>query len=341
MMNRREAVCALGATVASAAISPFHQASARTSMPRRIVDTHHHLISPSFAAAKGSAVQARTSGSASLIWTPEKSLAAMDEGGVSKAILSLPGGVWFGDAAESRRLAREINEFAAGAVRSHPDRFGFFATLPLPDTEGSLAEIAYALDVLKADGIHLTTSYDETYLGDKRFEPVFAELNRRGAVIYMHPTTCTCANKVPELPNPFLEFVFDTTRTIASLLFSGTLSKSRNIKWIFSHGGGTMPMVAGRIAGYAKSNPEVSARLPDGPIAELQRLYYDTANVTHKDSLAGLRAMVPASQIVFGSDFPYVPIASQVENLRNSTLSGDELAQILHRNSDRLMPARS
>ncbi|HJQ15703.1 MAG TPA: amidohydrolase family protein [Allosphingosinicella sp.] len=329
---------AVGAAGIGTAGSLSESASTTSSNGGRVVDTHHHLMSPTFAAKKGSTLRAGAGSFTDLSWTPEKSLEVMDGAGVTRAILSLWSGTWFGDAVEARGLAREVNEFAADVVRKHPDRFGFFATIPLPDVEGSLAEIAYALDVLKADGVVLTTSYDKRYLGEEDFQPVYAELNRRGTVVYLHPTTCVCDRHVKELPNELLEYLFDTTRTIFSLLLSGTLSRTRNIKWLFSHGGGTLPMVAGRLCRYAESLPDIAKLVPDGPMKELQRLYYDTANVTHAPSLPGVRAMVPASQILFGSDFPYVPIAPQLERLRDSSLRPDELAQILCQNADRLMP---
>ena len=338
MMDRKEMIMAAGAAGNDTGVSLSENASAIATTGGRVVDTHHHLMSPTFAAKKGSTLRAGAGSFTELSWSPEQSLEVMDGAGVTRAILSLWSGSWFGDPAEARSLAREVNEFAADAVRKHPKRFGFFATIPLPDTEGSLAEIAYALDVLKADGVVLTTSYDKRYLGDKDFAPVYEELNRRGAVVYLHPTTCVCDRHVKELPNELLEYLFDTTRTIFSLLLSGTLARTRNIKWLFSHGGGTLPMVAGRLCRYAESLPEIAAVAPEGPMNELQRLYYDTANVTHAPSLPGVRAMVPPSQILFGSDYPYVPIAPQLERLRDAGLDPAELAQILCQNADRLMP---
>lgn len=338
MMDRREMIMAMGAAGIGTGVSLVGNSRAIASAGGRVVDTHHHLISPTFAAKKGSTLRAGSGSFTDLSWTPEKSLKAMNDAGVTRAILSLASGTWFGDVSEARSLAREVNEFAAGVVSKHPERFGFFATIPLPDVEGSLAEIAYALDVLEADGVVLTTSYDGRYLGEEDFAPVYSELNRRGTVVYMHPTTCVCARHVKELPNELLEYLFDTTRTIFSLLLSGTLARTRNIKWLFSHGGGTLPMVAGRLCRYAESLPEIAKLAPEGPMQELQRLYYDTANVTHASSLPAVRALVPVSQILFGSDFPYIPVAPQLERLRDSSLSAGELAQILHQTADRLMP---
>lgn len=309
---------------------------------RRVVDTHHHLWSPGFVASKGDLVRSMTKDLPSLAWRPESSIALMDEAGVSRTILSHAApGVWFGDVKEGRYLSREVNEFAAASVEKFPSRLGFFASIPLPDTEGSLAEIAYALDVLGADGIVLMTSYGEKYLSDERFIPVLEELNRRKAVVYVHPCKHPCCNNlIPELPDPFLEFVFDTTRTIASLLFTGSLYRTRDIRWLFSHGGGTLPMVAGRISGYATLNRKFDVVMPDGPMAELRRLYFDTANVTHPESLAGLRKFAAADHILFGSDAPMIPIAVQLERLRTAGLAEVELQAIEHGNADLMMPLR-
>ena len=332
----------LGSLAAGAIMMPASSIAAaarRAADTPGIIDTHHHFMSPAYAKSKGAIAQARASNSVVLDWSPEISLEAMDKSGVNRAILSLPSGAWFGDVAEGRKLAREVNEFAAAACARYPDRLGFFASIPLPDADGSLAEIAYAFDHLKAAGVMLKTNYDGKYLGDESFFPVYEELNRRAAVVYMHPTICYQCEKdfIPELPNPYLEFVFDSTRTAASLLFTGTLARTRKMKWLFSHGGGTLPMVAGRISGYAALHPEMAQRFPDGPKYELQRLFYDTANVTHADSFAALRAMVPPSQIVFGSDFPYLKIDPQIEALRSAGLDRLQLSNILGGNAQRIM----
>ena len=167
---------------------------------------------------------------------PEKSLADMDAAGVSTAILSITTpGVWFGDAAAAAALARACNEYGAKLTSSNPRRFGTFSTLPLPDIDASLREIEYALDTLKADGIGLFTSYGDKWLGDPAFAPVMDELNRRKAVVYTHPTGANCCvNLIADVPEPIIEYGTDTSRTIASLLFTGTASRCPDIKFIFS-----------------------------------------------------------------------------------------------------------
>ena len=214
------------------------QAPASAKIP--IVDVHHHLAPPAFIAD----LKKRGSDERKLMeWTPEKSLADMDGAGVATAMLSITEpGIWFGDDDAAVTLAHACNEYGAKLVADGGGRFGLFAVLPLPSVEGSLREIAYAFDTLKADGVGLMTSYGDKWLGDSAFAPVMDELNRRKAVVYTHPIQpACCRNLIAEVPRSVVEFGTDTTRTIASLLFTGTASRCPDIKFIFSHAGGTMP----------------------------------------------------------------------------------------------------
>ena len=192
-----------------------------------------------------------------------------------------------------RRLAREWNEDVAQLGRRYPGRFGMFATLPLPDTEGSLSEIEYAFDTLHADGIGLISSYDGKWLGDVSLSPVLDELNRRKAVVFVHPTAPLCCRTLSAgAPSFFLEVPTDTARTIASLVFTGTHRRFPDIRFIFSHAGGTITVVAGRITGLAQSASAMKERIPNGFEAELARFYFDTAGARRPGrdrSLAGDR----------------------------------------------------
>jgi len=306
----------------------------------RLIDVHHHLFPPAYLKARGGEVAARSRGYIQVLeWTPEKSLADMDAAGTTTAILSMTAPVWFGDVDEARRLAREANSYAAGLVRDHTGRFGAFAALPLPDVEGSLAETAYALDVLNANGVGLLSNYGDKYLGDSRFRPLLAELNRRGAIAYVHPTVATCCqNLVPEISPAFLELPFDSSRTITSLLYSGAFSEFPRIRWIFSHGGGTIPFLADRVSQWAKARPDLAAKLPRGPLAELASLHFDTASVTNRPALAAIGAFVPWSQVLFGTDYPYVATRPQRDELEANLKDASALAAIESGNALRLMP---
>ncbi|MGH7091318.1 MAG: amidohydrolase family protein, partial [Stellaceae bacterium] len=282
----------------------------------KIVDTHHHLCS----AAYVDFIKAKLGGMPAYVeqvlrnGAPAKSLEDMDRAGVTRSFVSLTTpGVWFGDAAEARRLARDTNEHFAKVVSDHPGRYGFFAAVPLPDIEGTLAEIGYALDTLKADGIGLFTSYGDTHLGDARFAPVFEELNRRKAVVYTHPRRPDCcANLVPEISEAIIEYGTDTTRTIASLVFSGTATRSPDITFLFSHSGGTLPFLIGRFLGLARA-PQFAARLPKGVLHEFRRFYYDLAQAANPGATSSLLQLVSARQVLFGTDFPYATAAQHLE----------------------------
>ncbi len=235
------------------------------------IDTHHHPYPPAYIAATGDILKHTTHAFYDRLtkWQPSQAIEAMDRTGIAISVLSIATpSVWLGDAAKSRKLARDCNDYAAKMQTDYKGRFGHFATLPLPDVDGSLREIEYVYDTLKADGIALTTNYVDKYPGEEAFAPVFDELNRRKAVVYFHPTAASFAfNRVKDIPPPTIEFPFDTTRTITSLLFSGTFSRCPNIKWIFSHGGGALGMVANRLVGLAKNRPELAARVPNGVMA--------------------------------------------------------------------------
>src|ERR1700724_3935146 len=217
-------------------------ASAQAAPEKTRIDVHHHYVPP----VQGEAM-AKHGGQAPK-WSLQSSLADMEKAGVTTAVLSLPPpGGWFGDVEEGRSLARACNEYGAQLRKDNPGRFGLFAAIPLPDTEGSLREIAYALDVLKGDGIGLYTSYDDKWPGDQAFVPVFEELNRRRAVVFIHPTAPSCCSHLmPGIAASTIEFLFDTSRAILSLLVSGTFSRFPDIRFIFCHAGGTMPVLAAR-----------------------------------------------------------------------------------------------
>jgi 6-methylsalicylate decarboxylase len=310
-----------------------------------IVDTHHHIYPPGYTTGNiDRIVKDIGIGPASfyLNWSPSSAIEKMDKAGVATAINSMSSpGVWFNDGEAGRARARECNEFAARLERDFPGRFGTFAVVPLPDVEGSLLEIAYAFDVLKADGIGLLTSYAGKFLGDSDFSPVMEELNRRKAVVFVHPTTTCCVGLVPGVSGPFLEFPMDTTRTIASLMVSGTFGRYPDIRFIFSHGGGALLPVANRLASLAaRMKPEErAAKLPKGFEYELRRQYYDLASVGFNPAaMEGLRKLLPTSQFLYGSDEPFNSTVEMAASINRLGLPPTELQAIQRDNALKLFP---
>jgi predicted TIM-barrel fold metal-dependent hydrolase len=228
---------------------------------------------------------------------------------------------------------------AAKAVQDHPGRFGFFAVVTPPDTDGALKEIEYALDTLKADGIGLLSNYDAKSLGDPSFAPVFEEINRRKCVVYVHPTMHQCtATLIPGLIPQGIEFPLDTTRTITSLVLNGTLARCPDIKFIFSHGGGALPFLAARITHVGEGNKDFKANNPRGIEHELKRLYCDTASAESAPQLAAMQAFFPQSHILFGSDFPFIGPKHGIESLDKYPLAPAVRAAIDRENALALLP---
>jgi predicted TIM-barrel fold metal-dependent hydrolase len=264
------------------------------------IDIHHHFAPPAWVAeVKGRPLLQP----ANTRWTPAQSIEDMDRGGVAAAVVSITNpGLWFGDRAVTARLARACNEYGAKLVQDHPRRFGLFASMPLPDVDATLKEIEYACDTLKADGIGLLTSYDDTWLGNPAFRPVMEELNRRRAVVHVHPTAANCCRNLEYGAGPgTIEYGTDTTRAIIGVTFSGDAARFPDIRFIWSHAGGSMPFLAGRIDGGSRAMPD---RLPGGFIAEAKKFFYDTAGASNAGAMASLLQLVTSSQILFGTDFP-------------------------------------
>ena len=242
-------------------------------------------------------------------------------------------------AVQGRRLARDSNDYAARLAADFPGRFGIFAAVPLPHIEASLREIEYGLDVLKADGISLFTSYRDKWLGDPAFDPVMAELDRRKAVVFVHPEApLCCRGLLPGVHEHVLEYGFDTTRAITRILFSGTALRYRDIRWIFCHGGGTTPFLAERLVRAPGTNKALAQYVPDGVMAELRRFHYDVAQIAHPMALAALTRLVPISQILWGTDFPFRFGTEYVKGLSEFGFSAGDLRQIDRENALRLLP---
>jgi 6-methylsalicylate decarboxylase len=351
-LSRREilgGVAAAGAGIVAGGQRALGQAA------QRIINVHHHLTAPAYVKfLQDNKVREFP------VKGPAECMEDMDKAGVSVALCSTIGpGIWFGNATDTRRLTREINDYAAKQVSEHPGRLGMFTMLALPDIDASLKEIEYGMDKLKADGVFMYTNwggkalYGDKYLGDVALAPIYEELNRRKAIVYTHPKDAACCEGIiPGVGSGTVEYTMDTARTIVSLLYSGTAAKYPNVRFIFSHGGGALPGMIGRLAGaqatYLEDGgklragappPRKNPAMPNGVLAELQKFYYDTSSAVNPLGVGGLRKMVPLSQIMFGGDFPFVVSAEQVHLLKECRVFSDaELPAIFSGNASRLFP---
>jgi predicted TIM-barrel fold metal-dependent hydrolase len=304
--------------------------------PHRI-DVHHHLVPPAWVDALK---RAKLDNPPMTGWTPEKSLEDMDKAGTATAILSpMPPHVGFLPPPEAARVAHESNEWSRQLATSHPGRFGVFAMLPMPYIDESLKEIAYVFDTLKVDGVGMMTNYDDKWLGYPEFAPVFEELNRRKAVVYTHPISPSCCiNVVKGVSDATVEWGADTTRTLTNLIFSGASARYKDINFIFSHGGGVLTAVAERLRVQMVTIPPYKGQFTREMVDhELNRFYYDTAQVSNEVTIQALAKLVPVSQILFGTDFPYRTSAEHVTGL-TARFNAKDLAAIDRTNALRILP---
>jgi predicted TIM-barrel fold metal-dependent hydrolase len=272
-------------------------------------------------------------------WSLAKHLDDMGAAGVTRSLLSIttPGVPETGERA--RTLARGINEDAARLAADNRDAISYFLAVPMDDPDTALKEIEYGFDVLKAPGAGLFTSYGGEWLGDKRFDPVFEELNRRKAVVYVHPNTANCCGRlIPEVADTLIEYGTDTTRAIASYIYRGAARRYPDVRMIWSHSGGTMPFLMERFEG-ADNGAAAKAQAPEGFRAAAARFFYDIAQSTHAVPSRALREVVPANHIVFGSDYPFRTTLSHVQGLEAAQVyTRDELAGIHSGNVRRFLP---
>jgi predicted TIM-barrel fold metal-dependent hydrolase len=313
----------------------------RSTAGRGVIDVHHHILPPAYLAARRDQWRRISVGfPAASDWTPQRSIDDMDRSEVRTAVVSISvPGVWNGNVGEAVALARTCNEYTAQLKRDYPGRFGHFAVIPLPDIDGSLKELEYALDSLHAEGVGLYTNYTDRYLGDAAFAPFLEELNRRKVVAFVHPTTNSCCtNLMPGVGPAILEFPSDTARAVSSLLWSGSLSRFPNIRFIFSHGGGAVPMVAERIALWADVHPDIQALLPHGAMHELARLRVDTAYAANPIAFAAMRKLFSVNNIVFGTDFPFGSAQTVNGALQSLGLKEQEIAAVRRGNTLALLP---
>jgi 6-methylsalicylate decarboxylase len=307
------------------------------------IDVHHHLFPPPFVAALVEHEHYLARGVARH-WTPQLSLDDMDGAGIAMAITSITApGLALLPLDRLFAVNRTCNEFGTRMVADHATRFGLFASLPLPQVDAALREIEYALDVLQADGIGLLTSYGDRWLGDPSFAPVFDELNRRAAVVYVHPTVAHCCrNLIAGVADWVLEYPIDTTRAIASLLFGGTLGRCPDVRFIFAHVGGVLPLLVEHLVRAAQVEPRLAAMAPNGVEAHLRRLHYDTALRMHPVAMNSALQFPGASQLLLGTDAPLRRSSDQLAELVACHLDPGDLRKIESENARRLLPrARS
>jgi predicted TIM-barrel fold metal-dependent hydrolase len=271
------------------------------------IDVHHHVLPEFYKDVQRSIGITGTAYRGFPEWSPESSLSLMDRLGIAATIFSFTSpGIYFGDLQQTRELALRCNDFLAETAARNPKRFGGFAFLPLPDVDASLKEIGRVVDELKLDGVCLLTNVNNVYIGHPDFEEVYAELNRRKVVTFIHP--CYPAGVEArdwDIPRMLIDYPFETTKVATNLIFNGVTTRYPDIKFLLSHAGGTLPMLAHRLSVFDKQT-KFKDNYPDGALAHIARFYYDTALSGHAAPLDALRAFVPDSQILFGTDYPYV-----------------------------------
>ncbi|MFE7273189.1 amidohydrolase family protein [Streptomyces sp. NPDC057623] len=269
--------------------------------PARI-DVHQHLVPPD--RSRAMADRATALGWPAPVWDVQSAIAMMDRRSIATGLLSFPAPVAApDDPAAARAGARSVNEYTAEVVKDRPDRFGHFAALPLPDVDAALAEAAYALDELNADGLMVLSNVQGSYLGDPAFEPLWAELDTRAAVVLVHPTAPPVA-PIPGLPSPLVDFPYDTARTALHLALNGVPGRYPRIKMILPHAGGFLPYAAHRFAVAARLHPDST---PERLLSGLRRFYFDTAISAGPAALPSLLAFAAPGHVLYGSDFPMLP----------------------------------
>jgi 6-methylsalicylate decarboxylase len=345
--TRRDLLTGIAALGASSLVSRAQTSAASP----RIIDIHRHFMSPAFLKVLNAKSGHKVDGFTNFFplgqwkdYSPARDIETMDRQGLATAYVSTTSpGTWFGNRDETRGLAREMNEFGAKMASDYKGRFGLFALLPFPSVDDSLKEIEYALDTLKAPGVGLLTSYGNRWLGDPAFQPVFEELNRRKAIVYTHPIDAPCCQDLPltGVTPTTLEFPTDTTRAILSLIASDAATRYGDIRFIFSHGGGTLPAIIGRVGVGGPDDLADNLAKPAAPnsrLYHLRRFYYDTAMSTNPVQIQALKQIAGVSQILFGTDYPFGGDAvKHRQGLEKCGLTAAELNGIYRENVVKLL----
>lgn len=318
----------------------FGQTQVAGAMKRSLglIDVHHHIRPPG---APPQLMKLMPD------WSAAKAVEEMDSAGVATGI-AWPGPIHGQDAQARRQAARTYNEFGATLGQDNRGRFGLFASLPFPDVEGCIAEIDFALDHLHADGFGIATSYGDLWLGDRSFWPIYEKLNSRDAVVFVHPFDASCCAPASMtymqavMDGSWIEWPMNTARTILSLMVTGTLRQYPRVRFIFCHGGGVMPLLVNRIAGLAawkNVGPDgLKTLFPDGIESEFKRLYFECAQACSHPNMDALRTLVPDSNIMFGSDFPFFPIPYASANFRELGFSTSTAEAIGRGNAAAMLP---
>ncbi|MDR0235725.1 amidohydrolase family protein [Acinetobacter sp.] len=272
------------------------------------IDVHHHIVPPFFRDAMLKKGIDKVAGAPLPSWSPSQSIEIMDQIGTETAIVSLSApGVYFGNVKEACDLARQCNEYSVEMRENFPKRFGFFAVLPMPLTHEACTEAIYSLDVLKADGIVLLGSTNGIFLGDSRFEELMFELNKRKAIVFIHPNLHQSSENLGlSTPGFILEFLPDTTRAAVNLITSGVMERFPDIQFILAHAGGFLPYVSWRVS-LGNLMSEMNKNAPQGMMTYIQRFYFDTALSPSPYAMSSLKELVGTERILFGSDFPFAP----------------------------------
>ena len=322
------------------------------------IDVHHHIFPEEYVKALKEAGVEKSLGIDFPKWTIDTSFKKMKENGIKIAMLSISSpGVYFKGynfpEGFSEKLARLTNKVIAENKDKYPDRFGGFATIPMLNQQAAIDEMNYALDTLKLNGVCLLTNYKGKYLGHPDFDLFFKELNKRQAVVYIHPTDPGDEYDFElNIPNSLIEVTFDTTRTVTNMMFNGVLDKYPNIKYILSHGGGTIPYIAWRLAAIdtgqkGKRTPVLKTlydflinREPTKGLKHLKKMYYDTANVSGESAVRALQSFAGADNVVFGTDLCISKLATIItKNLeKDGDFTDEEYNKMSYKNCLDLFP---
>ncbi|MFE2212908.1 amidohydrolase family protein [Streptomyces canus] len=316
-------------------------------MSSGLIDVHAHLLPDFYVEQATAAGHAHPDGMGGWpSWSVEAHLDLMDRNGIETAMLSMSSpGVHFGDDKAARLLARRVNEYTAELTRDHPGRFGNFVSLPLPDVDASLEEIAFAYDELDADGVALLTHTHGVYLGDPRLERVFAELDRRRAVVFLHPTSPVgWEQSALGRPRPMVEYLFDTARTVTDLVMAGVVTRCPRIQVIVPHCGGAVPVLADRINEFMRLFVPSEKTPAQDAVQQLRGLYYDMAGTAFPRQVPALLKLVDPERVLFGSDYCWTPPPLADAHIAaidaaESPVDGTTWRSLTTANAQRLFPA--